>query len=242
MKYDKLKYNILGKNGDVVFFLHGYGGSLKSLLKLAESVKSNHKCYLFDLYGFGQTQFPEKILDIYDYALGIYLFCVERGIRRLSIVSHSFGSRIALILSAVTDLQIDKLVIIDGAGLKPSYNLKYYLNVFKYKIHKSLHTNQNVNKDNKYGSDEYKTLSPDMQRSYVKVVNQHLGYLLEKVKSQTLLLWGNNDKDTPIKMCKKLNKNIKNSICKIYNGGHFMYVKKHSYVKNDLRKFLGDAI
>ena len=239
MKYNKLKYNILGKNGDVVFFLHGYGGNSNSLLKLADSVKNRHKCYLFDLYGFGQTKFPEKVFDIYDYAICLYLFCVENGIKRLSIVSHSFGSRIALILSSITDLVVEKMVIIDGAGLKPKYTIKYYFNIIRYKLYKLSHAN--LNQVNKFGSEEYKQLSPVMQRSYVKIVNQHLDYLLKNINSKTMLLWVKDDKDTPLKMCKKLNKNIKNCICKIYNGGHFMYVKKHSYIKNDLRKFLGDG-
>lgn len=231
-----MKYNKLGNNGDVVFFLHGYGGNKNSLEKLAKSVCRNCECYLFDLYGFGNSPMPDKCYDIYDYAISIYLLCIEKGVRRLNIVAHSFGGRIALLLSSMFDLKVDKLVLIDSAGLRPHYNLKYYFKIWRYKIAKNLYGDK-LNKQN-YGSREYKNIDDKMRDSYVKVVNQHLDYLLPSVRADTLLLWGGADKDTPVYMAKKMKKHIKASYLKIYNGDHFVYLQKYSYVKKDIKKFL----
>ncbi len=240
MKYVKLKYNKLGKNGDVVFFLHGYGGNKKSMEKLARSACDNKVCYLFDLYGFGETPMPEKSYDIYDYAISIYLFCVNNDIKKVSIVAHSFGGRIGLILASVFDLNVEKLVLVDSAGLRPRYGLTYYLKIWEYKIAKKFCHNEIC--DEKFGSAEYKNGDKLMRLSYLKVVNQHLDYLLKYVNSKALIIWGRQDKDTPLIMAKKMNKDIKNSTLKVYNGDHFVYVKKHSYIKKDVKSFVcGDC-
>lgn len=240
MKYAKLKYNKLGKNGDVVFFLHGYGGNKNSLEKLAKSACDDKVCYLFDLYGFGETNMPEKSYDIYDYATSIYLFCVNKGIKKVSIVAHSFGGRIGLILASVFDLNVEKLVLIDSAGLRPRYGFVYYLKIWQYKIAKKICRNKI--RDNRFGSDEYKKSDKMMRLSYLKVVNQHLDYLLKYVNSKTFIIWGRQDKDTPQIMAKKMYKNIQSSILKVYNGDHFIYVKKHPYIKKDIKSFLcGDC-
>lgn len=239
MKYAKLKYNKLGKSGDVVFFLHGYGGNKKSLEKLAKSACGDKVCYLFDLYGFGETPMPEKAYDIYDYAISLYLFCKEYSITKISIVAHSFGGRIALLLASVFDICVDKLVLISSAGLKPHHNLKYYINIWHYKIMKKLKISLN---ENNYGSVEYKTASIVMRASYVKIVNNLLDYVLKNIDAKTLLIWGNNDRDTPIYMAKKMKKNIKNVTLKKYNGDHFVYLKKHSYIKKDIKEFLNGEV
>lgn len=239
MKYVKLKYNKLGENGDVVFFLHGYGGNKQSLEKLAKSSCKDNICYLFDLYGFGNTPMPLKCYDIYDYAESIYLFCIDHNIRKLSIVAHSFGGRIAIILGALYDLEIEKIILIDSAGLKPKRNIVYYFNVWRYKIIKKLLKNKQNNE--KYGSEEYKKSNTIMRQSYVKIVNQHLDYLTALIRSRTLLLWGNSDRDTPLYMAKKLSENIKNSTLKVYNGGHFVYMTRHSYIKKDVKNFLSNG-
>lgn len=236
MKYAKIKYNKLGRSGDVVFFLHGYGGNKKSLEKIAKSSCMDKVCYLFDLYGFGETNMPTKCYDIYDYAISLYLFCIENQIKNVSIVAHSFGGRLATILSSVFDINVEKLILIDSAGVKPKHNILYYLSVWKYKVLKKIHGKKLD--ESKYGSSEYKNNNYLMRKSYVKVVNQHLDYLLSSVKAKTLLLWGNDDKDTPLYMARKTNKCIKNSILKIYNGDHFMYLSKHSHIKKDIRLFL----
>lgn len=236
MQYEKIKYNKLGNGKNVVFFLHGYGGNKNSLQKLTTALTKSCTCYMFDLYGFGETKFPSKIYDIYDYAISLYLFCVKHDLHEINIVGHSFGGRIAIILASVFEINVKSLILIDAAGLKPKYNIKYYYNIWKYKLAKKL--NKQISK---YGSAEYRSLSGAMQKSYVRVVNQHLDYLINNITSQTLILWGSNDKDTPMFMCEKLSMCIKNSVCKIYNGDHFMYVKWSAYIKKDIAQFINDG-
>ena len=60
-----------------------------------------------------------------------------------------------------------------------------------------------------FGSAEYKRLSPIMQKSYVKIVNEHLNGEYKSVKNQTLIIFGENDRETPLYMAKKIKKYVK---------------------------------
>lgn len=230
----------MGNSESCVLFLHGWGGSANSFFNVADKLKSDHKVVLLDLYGFGKTKYPNKVLDCYEYALQVYLFLKKKSITKLSIVAHSFGGRIAIILSSVFDIEITKLVLVDSAGLKPHRNLSYHLKVMKYKIIKRIYSNGKANtKLQKYGSDEYKKLDEMQKKGYVKIVNQNLHFLLKNIKSNTIIVWGENDKTTPLYMAKKLNKGIENSTLYLYkNSGHFCYLENYVNFITVLKTFL----
>ena len=50
-------------------------------------------------------------------------------------------------------------------------------------------------------------------------------YLLERIDTPTLILWGKNDKETPLYMANKLEKKIKDSKLILLEGGHYAYVE-----------------
>lgn len=58
--------------------------------------------------------------------------------------------------------------------------------------------------DNNAGSADYKALSPAMKRVFTSVVNTFLDDYLDKIKCPTLLIWGDKDRDTPVRMAKKM--------------------------------------
>ena len=54
--------------------------------------------------------------------------------------------------------------------------------------------------------------------------------MAKNIVAPTLLVWGTEDKDTPIYMAKKLNKLIKDSaIIRFEECGHFCYLQKPDY-------------
>lgn len=241
MKHYPINSLILGNSESCVLFLHGWGGSINSFFNVAETISKNHKTILVDFYGFGKSKYPNVKLDSYNYAMQLFLFLQAKGIKKLSIVAHSFGGRVAIILASLFDIEIEKLVLVDSAGLKPRRGLSYYYKVFKYKFCKFLVKRKIFNSKNllKYGSDEYKKLDNFQKQAYVKIVNQNLKYLLNKIESKTLLVWGELDKSTPMYMAKSLNKNIKNSRLYIYkNSGHFCYLENYLNFVHLLQSYL----
>ncbi len=223
-----LNYKVFGKGDKCVLFLHGYGGSISSFYATAKTLEKTHKVILVDLFGFGKTPYPNKIMDTYDYALSVYLLLKKLKVDCVSIVAHSFGGRLAIILSSVFNINISKLILVASAGLKPKRSVAYYYKIYKYKLYKKLVKLKIIKNNllNNFGSEEYKLLSELQKQSYVKIVNQNLFFLLKYIKANTLLVWGTKDKSTPIYMANILHKHIKNSGVVLYqNGSHFCYLE-----------------
>ena len=78
-----------------------------------------------------------------------------------------------------------------------------------------------------------------MKQSFVKIVNEHLDGYLSSVETQTLIINGSLDKETPLYMAKKLNKNIKNSKLIVFKGcGHFCFIDKPNKFNMEVKEFL----
>ena len=101
MYYYPINYKTIGKGKSFVLFLHGWGGSTNSFLHVARKLENTCKTVLIDFYGFGKTKFPKVSLDTYEYTTQLYLFLKSKNIEEVSIVAHSFGGRVALILSSI---------------------------------------------------------------------------------------------------------------------------------------------
>lgn len=221
---------IFGKGKSFVLFLHGWGGSTNSFLPVAKKIAIEHKVVLVDFYGFGKSKFPNYCLDTYEYAIQLYLFLKNKNITELSIVAHSFGGRVAMILSSVFDIKINELILVGSAGILPKRTLSYRFKILKFKLYKKLLKFKFVSdkKLSNFGSDEYKQLSGFQKLSFVKVVNQGLEYMLKNITARTLVVWGENDVSTPMYMAHKINKLINKSKLIIYeNSGHFCYMENY---------------
>ena len=76
-----------------------------------------------------------------------------------------------------------------------------------------------------FGSSDYKQLDDKMKAIFVKVVNEDLKEDAKQITIPTMIVWGKNDKETPVGMGKKFNKIIKNSRLVILNGGHYCHIE-----------------
>lgn len=210
-----------------VVFLHGWGGDIRSFATEYKTIA--------DL-GFGAINmaFPKRVPSdwgIYDYAALVRDFLAEFNVVRPTVVGHSFGGRVALILASQGFC--GKIALVDSAGLKPRYSLRRQLRVAAYKRRvkcgKSL---------DGFGSTDYNNVDADMRGVFVRVVNTHLDRLLQDVRCKTLIFWGKNDRDTPIYMAKRLHKRIVDSEIVVVDGGHFSYVDARFAFLCRLKNFL----
>ena len=71
-----------------------------------------------------------------------------------------------------------------------------------------------------------------MKQTFVNVVNEDLSIFASKIICETLIVWGEKDKETKLWMARKLNRLIKGSKLKIIDGaGHFCFL-------DDMQEFL----
>lgn len=238
-----LKTNFLDQGkGEVVLLLHGWGGSLQSFLGVANELSLRFRVIVPDLWGFGKSETPPANFNVLNYALNIVELLKSLNVNKVTIVGHSFGGRIGIVLASLHPQFVNKLVLINSAGLKPRFSLKRFLKIRKYKKLK-----KQVKEGKKspsvllgFGSTDYKQLEGNMKSVFVNVVNQNLSSLLPKIKCKTLIIWGNKDRSTPIYMAKQLHKNIKSSMLYVLKGDHFVYVSKQESVLRLIFEFLGE--
>ena len=216
---DNLNINYTDEgDGTPVLLLHGWGGNVDSFGPFFDSMANNFCVTTFDFWGFGKSDEPPQNADTFWYAQMTKDFMSKLGLQKPLVVSHSFGGRVAIILSA--ENLFDKVVLCSSAGVKPKFSIKKYIKIKKYKIAKRFGKNLKG-----YGSDDYKKLNPLMQKVFVRVVNDFLESYAKNTVEQTLLVWGKEDKTTPLYMAKKLNRLIKNSgLVTIKGVGHFCFL------------------
>ncbi len=224
-KFLNMYYQKYG-TGAPILLLHGWGASGQIFHSITQDLADNFTVYVVDFWGFGKSEKPNLDATLFDYAEAVARLCKEIIKNPCVIIGHSFGGRVAILLSAIYPQIVSKLVLVDSAGVPPKFSLKKVLKIKKYKKIKSKVNLGKVDKSelDKFGSTDFKALPDEMKKVFVSVVNLDLVPYAKKIKAQTLLFWGKNDKDTPIYMANRLKHCIKNSKLMVVDGGHFSFL------------------
>ena len=240
-------YEKIGTGKENIIILPGWGNTRPTFEYMIGSLKNNYTIYIIDYPGFGNSSFPNRDLTIYDYADLMKNFINILNIKNPIIITHSFGTRIALILNSKLKIKFKKLIIIDGAGIKKKRNIFFKVKQISYKLLKKIGNilpkkikNLYIKKlINIFGSEDYKSLNYNMKKTFSNIVNEDLSYLLKDVKSETLLIWGEKDYDTPLCDAIKMNSIIADSgLIIIKNGTHFSYLDAPFYINKIIIEFI----
>ncbi len=229
-----------GDNGKNVLLLHGWGGSLNSFKHLENYLIANKFSVIsLDFPGFGGSDLPGENWQLSDYVKIIYELLDAENIEKVNIVCHSFGGRVALLFASEFPDKLEKLVLVDSAGIKPKFNLIKAVKILRYKILKKLKSMGLTKKDlSNFGSSDYKAMPEQLKPVFSRIVNKDLTRESKKIKVPTLIIWGRDDKDTPIYMAKKLHKNIEDSAIIMLEGGHFAYLNNADKFAIIVKEFL----
>lgn len=210
-----------------ILLLHGWGGNLNSFRSLENYLKSeNFSVICIDFPGFGGSEMPVETWTIFDYYKVVSELLKVENIKSVSIVAHSFGGRVALLLASHEPEKVEKLVLVDSAGLVPKFSLTKSIKILNYKICKRLKKIGIIKRDLiNYGSDDYKAMPNRLKPVFNRIINTDLSYTLNGIKCPTIIIWGKDDRETPMYMAKKFNKYIKDSAIIKLDGGHFCYLQ-----------------
>lgn len=221
-----LDYEMIGNKGPVVVLMHGWGMNKKCFEKLVPLINNNQKVLSLDFFGFGKSSEPIDYFDTYEYAYYVFVLLKKLKINDVVLVGHSFGGRIAIILSSIFKINVSSLILASSAGIN-KFNIIKQIKLLRYKFFKFLVKHEVINKKylERFGSSDYKKANFTLKKVFVKVVNQDLRFLLDKIDATCALIWDKKDRETPYSICRVLNKKIKNSqILKFSSGGHFAFL------------------
>lgn len=239
-----IKYSKAGEpGGRAVLFLHGWRSNKEIWREVIEKY-NNRKIekYTIDFPGFGGSQMPSRTFSVSDYVEVVKGFIEKLDLKNVMVVGHSFGGRVGIKLAAKYPSAIAKLVLVDSAGfatglkrknlyqslakvVKPFFKPRFMQGLRK-KIYRQI------------GAEDY-LATPELQSTFVKITGEDLAEDMKKITCPTLIVYGENDKDTPAAFGHKMNALIPGSkYLIIKDAGHFSFLDR----PGEFAKILADFI
>ena len=222
---------------EVLIFLHGFLSDRTVFAHQVGFFERYFDCRALDLKGFGENADMEYPYSLSDYVTELLYYFEAHGIERAHILAHSFGCRVAVKFAALYPERVSSLVMTGAAGLKPRRGLGYRLKTLRYRIAKRVYKKKE--KLEKFFSPDYRALNPVMRESFKLVVNEYTEAYAEQISARTLLIWGEEDSETPLYMAERFQKLIRD--CRLFRMegcGHFCFLDRPRLFNLVARDFL----
>ena len=245
-------YRIEGVGKSRVLLLHGWGCDMKMMQPVADALSGTHRTLLIDFPGHGESGRPPEPWGVPEFAA-----CISELLKRLdfcpcSVIAHSFGCRVTTWLAAEQPELFDRIVFTGAAGIRPKPSPEALKRTQRYRQLKRYcetirkipllggtadHMLEKLRQ--KYGSRDYNALDEEMRRTFSRVVSQDLTGLYERFRASTLLIWGDEDTETPLWMGREMEKRIPDAGLVVLEGGtHFAYLEQLQRFNTIVRQFL----
>ena len=224
-------------SGDVggyeLVWLHGWGQTHKSLLRLSSLFHKLTSNRLFDLPGFGASKRLHVGASTKDYANWLALELGPKTKPRI-LIGHSFGGRVSIQMGAHYKEAIDGIILISSAGLKKKRGVgwKFRSNYLKFigQLAKLcdviFKTKYREVYSNRFGSEDYKNAGL-LKGTLISAVNEHLSIEAKSIVCPTLLIYGEDDTETPPEVGRMYKNLIKGSELKILKGFDHLNILSH---------------
>lgn len=245
-----MAYDVNGQGSDVII-MHGWGCSRSTVKSISDLAAEQHRVFTVDFPGHGTSTEPPLLPDGKPWGVNEFTCLIEQLVNTESIenpilIGHSFGGRVGILYASRNN--VDRLVLVDSAGIKPRRPMKYYYKVYSYKLAKwaaltFLGKERGARKveemRKKRGSSDYQQASPMMRSVMSRVVNEDLQHVMPQIKCPTLLMWGENDSATPLADAKIMDKLIPDTGLVAFPGcGHFCFLDNPGAFARVLRSFI----
>jgi pimeloyl-ACP methyl ester carboxylesterase len=102
-------------SGPPLVLIHGLCGSTRWWRRNLSALAASHRVYVVDLAGFGGSHASRFVLE--DAAATLRGFLAGAGVPRADVIGHSMGGLVAAELAADYPEAVDRLVLVDAAGL-----------------------------------------------------------------------------------------------------------------------------
>ncbi len=249
-KIDNISVNYIDEGeGDAILLLHGWGANITLFDGITKLLSPHHRVVALDMPGFGKTMEPPEPWCVDDYVDFVMKFIDFLGLKEFSVLVHSFGGRVLFKMNAREGLpyHIQKVVLVDSAGIMPKKTWKQKTSLRLYKMARSIMSTKVLHflypdavEDirRKRGSADYNSATPTMRATLVKVVNEDLEPLISKIKCPALLIWGDLDTATPIGDARRMQELIEDTGLVVCEGaGHYSFLEQPAKVHGALQAF-----
>lgn len=241
----KISYEIFGKANQTILFVHGWGGTKKSLQKLAGiASRRKWKAVVLDLPGFGQSDNPNKDWGVHEYAECIVAFTKELGIDNPVYFGHSFGGSAGIYIAANELMPLSKLILCacsykrTGTKSRVASSANAFVKTYLPFINERFHAIKLLMYRIFFRHSDLAKY-PHLEPNFRKIVTQDLTPLLGSIHVPTLILWGGRDTSTPVEYADELHLKIEGSEKVIYpHKSHNLPIRYPDDVWKDMKVFL----
>ena len=248
----KTTYLLCG-TGEPVIFLHGAGAGAITWYPSIHAISKNFQVIAPDIVGYGESDKPDAPYNRPYFSKWLKDFLKELKIAKAHIVGLSQGGAIALQFAIDNPEMVDKLVLVDSAGLGAKVSFwpligTIWMNSFpssmanrfnsRYILHKP------INRDPNHSSYsiavlKYKGGKNAFKQGRGTAVSKISEELLKQIENKTLIIWGKDDKLFSVKYGETATKIIPNAkLHVIQDAGHLPLMDQPEIFNKILDNFL----
>ncbi len=251
----KIRYLEVGDAAKpAVILLHGLGAQAESWQLNIAALSRNYRVIAPDQIGFGKSDKPLLKYRVGTYADFLDKFMSELKIEKASLVGNSMGGWIAGFFAVKYPLKVEKIVLVDAAGLMPKeidFDRLYQLNNStrdEVRANLKLIFANPALANNEALVDQFMTQRIIAGDGYtinsliesIKRKEDFLDTRLGEIKKPTLIIWGKQDGLIPLIDADRFNKGIANSQLVVFdNCGHAPQFEKALDFNKQVLEFLG---
>jgi pimeloyl-ACP methyl ester carboxylesterase len=222
--------------GRPLLLLHGWGVSSELFAPILEGLQPGRQLIVPDLPGFGATPEPGSPWSVHEYAAWCIALLDRLGIETCDLIGHSNGGRIGIAIAARHPDRISRMVLTGSAGLRPRHSLRDAARVRTYKVLRAVERSSAMpdavrrsakRRADQGGSADYRAATGTMRGTLVRIVNEDLLPLLPGLRIPVLLIWGENDTETPVEDGRIMERLIPDAGLVVFEGaGHYAYLEQ----------------
>ncbi len=228
-----------------LLIFYGWGDSPVNWTYMQTELARHFDVTVVDLPGFGGTAPPPTAWGLTEYAAFVAAFLKKTGIKPYAIIGHSNGGAIAVRGLSQGVLTAERLVLLASAGIRFQLSRRRQVlriftkagKVVTYPLPANVRKRLRRRLYTAIGSDLL--VAEHLQDTFKRIVTDDIQSDAATLTLPTLLVYGEDDLDTPVQYGRILHNLIAGSTLEVIGqGGHFIYLDKPAEVRDMLRKFL----
>jgi len=242
-------------NGSPVIFLHGAGAGAITWYPTIGNIAEGFHVIVPDIVGYGESDKPLARYDRPYFSNWLKNFLKELKISKAHIVGLSQGGAIALQFTIDNPDMVDKLVLVDSAGLGSKVSFWPFVGIVWMNNFPSTLANRfnsryilhnPANRDPNHSLYSIAVLKDKGEKNAFKqgrgaAVSKVSEELLLQIKNDTLIIWGKDDKLFPVEYGMAASKIIPNAkFTLIQNAGHLPHIDQPEIFNKILVHFLNE--
>lgn len=236
---------IIEGEGEPLLLVHGWGGAAQSLSELANLLKKRRKRKVIriDLPGFGKSEIPPQEWGTADYAQALLDLLDKLNIRSVDYFGHSYGGALGIYLAAKHPARLRRLILCNSSFKRTQKKSRFL--ILKYLLHPFagiLPTSTDKLRILLYRIFfRHSDISryPHLEQVFKNIVDHDLTPLVKKIRVPTLIIWGEDDRVTPLAWGHELHETIsQSSLVTIPNERHSLPIRSPERIIDPIDAFL----